>query len=68
MDGLKIRRLDDDAFDRICFKYHENSYPLAAGYDNFVEQLAKYFPHEREGLKNYVGYIKKTVSSFRFTT
>ena len=64
MDGLKIRKLDDNAFDRICFKGHENFYPLAAGYDNFIEQLVKYFPHEREGLKNYVGYIKKTVSSF----
>ncbi len=64
MDDLNIRRLDDDGFDRICFKGHKHFYPLAAGYDNFIEQLAQYFPHEREGLENYVSYIRKTVSSF----
>lgn len=64
MDDLNVRRLDDNAFDKICFKGHQDDYPLAAGYDNFVEQLAKHFPHEREGLENYVNYIRKTVSSF----
>lgn len=64
MDDLKIRKLDDDAFDKICFKGNDVCYPLASGYDNFVDKLLKFFPHEREGLVQYVGFIRKTVSSF----
>jgi len=64
MDDLKIRRLDDNAFDKICFKNNQEAYPLAVGYDNFVDKLLKFFPHEKEGLTNYVDFIKKTVSSF----
>ena len=67
MDDLKIRRMDENAFDKICFKNESCEYPLAVGYDNFIDQLATHFPDEREGLIQYIEYIKKTVSSFHFT-
>ena len=34
------------------------------GYDNFVEQLSRYFPKEKDGIKNYIEFTKKTVSAF----
>ncbi|HNW82304.1 MAG TPA: NAD(P)/FAD-dependent oxidoreductase [bacterium] len=64
MDKLKLRRLDENAFDKISFSGDTNEYPLAIGYDNFVEQLSVYFPDEREGLKKYVDFLKTAVASF----
>lgn len=64
IDSLKLRKLDANAFDRICFKSERTEYPLAMGYENFVEQLSRYFPKEREGIKNYIEFTKKTVSAF----
>ncbi len=64
MDRLNLRRLDTDAFDKICFYGDKNEYPLAEGYDNFVEHLSRHFPSEKENLHNYISYLKKTVNSF----
>lgn len=64
MDKLKIRKLDENAFDKICFSNDSNEYPLAVGYDNFIEQLSVFFPSERSGITDYVRYLEKTVASF----
>ncbi|HRZ78485.1 MAG TPA: NAD(P)/FAD-dependent oxidoreductase [bacterium] len=64
MDKLKLRKLDENAFDKICFNGDTKEYPLAMGYDNFVEQLAAYFPDEKDGIKGYVDYLKSAVASF----
>ena len=64
MDKLKLRKLDENAFDKICFSGDKNEYPLAMGYDNFIEQLSEYFPSEREGIKSYIEYLKSAVASF----
>lgn len=64
MDKLKIRKLDENAFDKICFSNDGKEYPLAMGYDNFVEQLSIHFPKEREGIKKYIELTKNVVSAF----
>jgi all-trans-retinol 13,14-reductase len=64
MDGLKIRKLDENAFDRISFNGNGKEYPLAMGYDNFVEQLSFHFPKEREGIRKYIEFTKNMVSAF----
>ena len=64
IDNLKLRKLDENAFDKVCFGNDRNEYPLAMGYDNFVEQLSRYFPKEKDGIKNYIEFTKKTVSAF----
>lgn len=57
MDQLAVRRMDEQAFDRIFFK--ERFYDFAMGHDAFVETLAQDFPQERKNLKRYVEEIQK---------
>lgn len=56
LDKVKLRRLDEDAFDVINYGGCEYSY--AMGYDRFVDTLAEKFPSERSGLKEYANRIK----------
>ncbi|WP_320053234.1 NAD(P)/FAD-dependent oxidoreductase [uncultured Acetobacteroides sp.] len=56
LDKIKLRRLDDDAFDVI--NYEGNEYKYAMGYDRFVDTLAEKFPSERAGLTEYASRIK----------
>lgn len=51
MDKLKLRRLDEAAFDQINYK--EGVYNYAMGHNRFVETLCETFPHERENLQRY---------------
>lgn len=66
MDKLRLKKLNDDGFDLITFDDDENVYPHAQGYDNFVEQLSKYFPEEIENIKAYCKKINYTCDSFPF--
>lgn len=64
MQGLKLQKLDEKGFDWITFDDDETAYPHAQGYDNFVEQLGRYFPGERENLRRYVNGIKEVCAQF----
>ena len=64
MKELKLQKLDQNGYDIISFKDDEQRYPHAQGYDNFVEQLAQQFPHERENLNTYITKIKEVCASF----
>jgi all-trans-retinol 13,14-reductase len=64
MDKLHLQKMDMDGFDRISFDGDEKEYRHAQGYDNFVEQLAKDFPQERENLKNYAQKIQEVCDYF----
>lgn len=59
LDKLKLRRMDEDGFDKITFKNSPNEYPHAMGYDNFVEQLRVHFPKEKAGLRQYVDKLNE---------
>lgn len=60
MDKLRIRRLDDAAFDTI---YHQGkTYDYAMGHSRFVETLCQSFPHERENLKRYTEQLRQVGS------
>ena len=56
MDKLKVRRLDDTAFDTIYYK--GKSYDYAMGYPQFIETLCQSFPHEKEHLKRYTAELQ----------
>lgn len=56
LDKIKLRRLDEDAFDVVRFGDKEYSY--AMGFDHFADSLANHFPDERKGLNEYVSRIK----------
>ncbi len=64
MNDLKLQKLDEDGFDRISFAGDPQDYPHAQGYDNFIEKLAQYFPHEKDALKLYIDTIKEVCAAF----
>lgn len=61
---LPWHRMDENGVDLITIG--KDTYPLASGYDNFVDTLAAYFPKEREGLRRYVDMLQ-TVDRQPFT-
>ena len=60
-------RMDEDGFDEIVIG--GKSYMFANGYDRFAETLSEQFPHQRENLKKYAGFLRdvsdNTFSSFK---
>lgn len=64
LKDLKLQKLNENGFDVISFEGDDQLYPHAQGYDNFIEQLAAIFPHEREALKLYIQKIKETCADF----
>ncbi|SHG81578.1 Phytoene dehydrogenase-related protein [Flavobacterium fluvii] len=64
MDDLKLQKMDEDGFDIISFEDDSQEYPHAQGYDNFVNQLVKFFPEEQETIQKYCQEVAKTCSSF----
>lgn len=56
MDKLKMRRMDEEAFDMIC--YQDKFYPFAMGHRRFAETLACEFPKEKEALGRYVDLLE----------
>lgn len=57
LDGLKMQRLDEEAFDVVC--YQGNEYAYGMGHERFVEGLAACFPAERENLRRYALRLKE---------
>ena len=55
-DRLKLRRLDEDGYDVICFAGKE--YKHAMGNENFIETLSRDFPEERENIRRMVTQFK----------
>lgn len=64
INGLELEKMDENGYDKITFGEDEIEYPHAQGYDNFVEQLSKYFPDERENLENYCEEIQRVCNYF----
>lgn len=56
LDSLKMRRLESDGFDVIGFR--GGRYPLATGYEGFVDGLAAHFPAERANLQKFCALIR----------
>ena len=64
MDDLKLKKMNEDNYDIITFEGDQINYPHAQGYDNFIKQLSKKFPEEREAIITYCNKIKDTCNSF----
>lgn len=54
--ALPWHRLDAGGFDLITIQGH--TYRFAEGFDCFVEELAKDFPHERDALRHYADMLQ----------
>lgn len=64
MEGLNLKKMDEDGFDIISFEDDGSEYPHAQGYRNFVEKLAEFFPQERPQLEKYCRMVRETCDSF----
>lgn len=64
MDDLKLHKMDEDAFDIISFEEENEEYPHAQGYENFVNQLVKFFPEEQTAIEKYCDNVKEICNSF----
>ncbi|MGK6351664.1 phytoene desaturase family protein [Parapedobacter sp. DT-150] len=63
-DKLHLKRMDSDGFDIISFDDDAREYPYAQGGHNFVAQLSRYFPNEREGIERFYAKMKAVCQSF----
>jgi all-trans-retinol 13,14-reductase len=59
---LRLEQLNPDGFDIIA--HRDRQYPLAQGFDNFVEQLLPFFPAERGSLERYVKMLQEVAGAF----
>ena len=54
VDKIRVKDVDPDCADRLYFAEDHRYYTIAKGREQYVETLAKDFPHERANLKRYV--------------
>ncbi len=60
---LKIKSLDTNAFDKICFENDEIEYNYANGKENFIRTLTEYFPKEKQTLNKYISTLQKITNN-----
>ncbi|SMD32195.1 Phytoene dehydrogenase-related protein [Reichenbachiella faecimaris] len=61
---VQLKKMNADGYDLISFDGDSNFYPHAQGYDNFKQQLLKFFPDEEEGLDQYIAGIQVLCEKF----
>ena len=61
LDKVKVKKLNEDAFDIISIAGTE--YKYAQGYDNYINVLLQSFPDEKEALTKYISKLKEISSS-----
>lgn len=64
LTDLELEKMDMDGFDVIAFGNDALRYPLAQGYDHFVEELLPYFPNEATSLKKYIETVREYCKHF----
>jgi all-trans-retinol 13,14-reductase len=60
---LKLKRLDENAFDIIRYA-DGSSYEFAMCYSNFNESLLRQFPKEKEAIETYISAMQKVCKAF----
>lgn len=63
MNDLKIKKMDE-VFDKISFDNDSNEYPQSQGTENFVKNLAAFFPEEEKNLRFYCQEIHSVCAKF----
>ncbi len=64
MDKLKVKRMEEDVFDKIIMENDEKEYVFAQGYENFIQKLLVDFPNEEKALRLYCDKIKEVCGRF----
>ncbi|MBT0607738.1 phytoene desaturase family protein [Aequorivita echinoideorum] len=63
-DDLRLKKLDENGFDRITFDDDKKEYRHAQGYENFIEKLVIDFPKEEKAIRSYCEKLRETCNSF----
>ncbi len=63
-EDVEFEKMDENGFDLISFGGDKQIYPLAQGYENFKEQLLRFFPGQKENLDRYVDEMKRVCKDF----
>ena len=63
MPKLKLKRMDESAFDIIRFQNKE--YPFAMSLQLFIDRLLEFFPNEKVGLIKYGKYLQDFWNGFK---
>lgn len=61
-DRMRLKEVDSRCCDRIYFADQRQWYEIGNGRDGFVESLSRYFPEEREHLRQYVDAVYEMTS------
>ncbi|AUS05319.1 phytoene desaturase family protein [Pseudotamlana carrageenivorans] len=64
MDELKLKKLDEDAFDVVTFGNDSTEYKHAQGYERFMKQLVSQFPDEEKAMNTYCDKLKEFCGKF----
>lgn len=64
LDGLELKKLDEDGFDLITFDDDNTEYPHAQGYENFISKLTTLFPEEENAIRTYCQKLQETCNKF----
>lgn len=60
LDGLKLKRMDTEGFDKFSIGGQEIDYPM--GWGNFEKKMMDYFPGEKTAVSDYVNLIADIIS------
>jgi all-trans-retinol 13,14-reductase len=60
--SIDLERMNPDGFDLIGIGGQD--YPMAMGFDNFVERLLPFFPSQKENLEKYMRSLNEISSTF----
>lgn len=64
LEGLHLKKLDENGFDLITFDDNDTEYPHAQGYENFIHNLIEKFPKEEKAIRTYCNKLKETCRKF----
>ena len=59
LDDLKIKHLPEECIDEVVVLNNGDKYKIPSGKQNFIKILSEYFPHESQGINQYVNALYK---------
>lgn len=59
LEDLKIKHLPEECIDEVVVLNNGDKYKIPSGKQNFIKILSEYFPHESQGIIQYVNALYK---------
>lgn len=56
-DRLKIHHIDSSCMDEIRYEKTKEVFKIPSGKEAFIRKMTEYFPHEEDGIRNYIDAI-----------